>query len=558
MNDMGSSMLKMTRAGGLSTVLLSGSMLMCAAPVWAQSAAASEDARIARLEAAVATLQAQVQAQSGLAAENAALKDRVSQLQARVTDLTVMTGRPIAAEPAVKPKGPVVLTTFNNGEVGLATADNKFSLTLSGLVQLDTGFYDQRAPGPVAGDLRRSGPALGFTAANVDAAHARQLKDGDNFRRGRFGVSGTLFRDFQYRGVYDFGGSGVENSGQLYEAWGQYNGLRPLHIRIGAFAPLQGLADQDSTAAQPLLERAASADVARNFAAGDTRTAAQVFGYGDHWLASVAVTGRAIGVVNTSLTGTAQTFGDPLAFVGRLAATPLHGADWRVHVGVHGQYLDRPANVSGPAASGLTPISGRTVAFSDQAELRIDGTRLINTGNIDARHAANEGVEFAAQWRGFLVQSEYDHFDVQRAAVGVSNPRFQGYYVEGSWLVTGETRRYNNATAAFDAPTVRRPLGANGGFGAMELTVRYSDMNLNYHTGAAGSAPFADSVRGGELQVWTAGLNWYLNSYVRLALEGQHVKLDRLSPDAFTYGTPVGAQIGQSYNAVALRSQFGF
>ncbi len=38
----------------------------------------------------------------------------------------------------------------------------------------------------------------------------------------------------------------------------------------------------------------------------------------------------------------------------------------------------------------------------------------------------------------------------------------------------------------------------------------------------------------------------------------QHVKVDRLSPSATTFLTPTGAQVGQTYNAVSIRSQFAF
>jgi phosphate-selective porin OprO/OprP len=317
------------------------------------------------------------------------------------------------------------------------------------------------------------------------------------------------------------------------------------------------LADQDATSAQPFLERPASADIARNLAAGDSRIAAQVFATNDRWLASAAVTGRTVGQLNTGTASpTPQTFADPLGFVGRVAVTPVKGEDWRVQLGAHGTWVDHPADTTGPSST--TGLSGNgSVSFSDQDELRVDGTKLINTGNIDARHADSEGAEFAAQWRGVLVQSEYDHFHVQRIVSGVSDPSFNGWYLEGDWMVTGEARRYNKDTAAFDGPAIARPVGG-GGWGAFELAARYSDMNLNFDGGPLGSAPVASTIRGGRLEVWTAGINWYLNPMVRIALEGQHVKLDRLSPDATAYITPVGAQIGQSYDSVAVRTQLAF
>jgi phosphate-selective porin OprO/OprP len=536
-------------AGVASAAVMSASSALAAD-------SSAEDARIARLEAAVANLQAQVQAQNGAAQENLALKKEVGDLETQVADLK-QSQATAAATPPPPPAPDALTASLAGGSPHVATADGRFSANLHAVVQLDTAGYFQDSAGPIATDLRRSGPALGYSSSNVDLNHARQLKDGTEFRRARIGVDGNAFGDFQYRLIFDFGGSGVENAGQLYEGWAQYSGFAPLKFRIGAFSPLEGLADQDSTSAQPLLDRPASADIARNFAAGDTRIAAQLFAASDHWLASAAVTGRTVGVINTgSPTGAPQTFGDPLAFVGRLAATPFHGDDWRIHLGVHGSWLDKPANASGPPAVFPGSVS-QSVAFSDQAELRVDGTKLINTGNIDARHADEEGADFAAQWRGFLLQSEYDHFHVQRTASGVADPHFQGWYVEGSWILTGEARRYNSQTAAFDAPAIAHPVGA-GGWGALELAVRYADMNLNFDAGPAGSTPSADTIRGGELETWTAGLNWYLNPVVRIAVEGQHVRLLRLSPDAATYQTPIGAQIGQSYNTVAVRTQLAF
>lgn len=532
--------------------------MLCLASA-ARAASQDDAARLARLEAAVAVLQAQVKDQARLAAENASLKSEVSALRAKVSDLSLQAAEAIKTVPTTTSAGnaPAVVSTFASGEPGIATSDGRFSANLYALVQLDAAYYGQASAGPISTDLRRSGPALGATSANFDDSHARALKDGDEFRRARFGVSGNAFGNFDYRVVFDFGGTGVENAGQLYEGWLQYSGWRPFHIRVGAFAPQQGLADQDSNAAQPLLDRPISADVARSFAAGDTRTAVEVFGTGARWLASLAVTGRNIGVVSSSGAGVAQTFGDPLNIVSRLVYRPYQDGDKLLHLGLHGQEIITPADSSGPPTAGASPLSRYSVAFSDTPELRVDGTKLVNTGGIDARHAYNEGAEVAAQWKGFLVQSEYDAFQVSRTDPGTANPHFQGWYLEASWIPGGAARHYNTGTAAFDAPPVRHPVG-QGGLGVVEFTFRYSTLNLDYDAGLPGSAPGTSAIRGGDISIWTGGINWYLNPYARLALEAQHVELSRLSPSASVYLTPDGAQIGQTYDAFAIRSQFGF
>jgi len=88
-------------------------------------------------------------------------------------------------------------------------------------------------------------------------------------------------------------------------------------------------------------------------------------------------------------------------------------------------------------------------------------------------------------------------------------------------------------------------------------------MDLNWHAGQPGAAGPADSVRGGEQTIWTAGVNWYVNPITRILLQYQDVTIDRLSPGGTAFGagalTPAaGRQIGQKYQATALRTQIAF
>jgi phosphate-selective porin OprO and OprP len=532
------------RLGRASSValLLAGASTAAMAQTGGAAPASSGDPRDARIEQ--------------LEAEIHELADEVHALKA--TQIQTLSSAPSQPLPAAS-------ANIALGRPSISSADGKFSANFHAIMQLDAAQYDQESAGPITSDFRRDGPALGASASNVDLAHARQLKDGDDFRRARIGVDGNAFGDWDYRLIFDFGGTGVENTGQLYETWVQYSGLKPLHFRIGAFPPQIGMEDQGSTNAMVFLERSVSSDLARGLAAGDTRTAAEVFGNGEHWLASAAISGRTIGVVNTgTATAVPQTYSDQLAFVGRLATTTTFGSDWRVHAGVHGSYVFRPADASGPATNGATPISSDVIAFANTPELRVDGTKLINTGNIDAKHADTIGTEFGLQKHNLLLQGEYENFGVDRSD-GQSSPDFYGYYVEGVWGITGEARTYNASTGAFDAPIVAHPFGFKGpGWGALEFGVRYSEMDLNYRPGAAGTLQAGSSIRGGDETNLTAGLNWYPNNVVRFMFDYSHVRIDRLSPATSAtaastiWFTPIGAQIGQSYDVFSMRSQFAF
>lgn len=476
------------------------------------------------------------------------LEETIAALQDAIIDLKVQTSagiRDVRTQAAAQPT-----VTLSNGRPSFASADGRFSASIRGVMQLDSALYSQATPGPLTADFRRG-------AAAGDTAHARDLNSGANFRRGRIGVEGKVFGDFDYNVLLDFGGAGAEDAGRIQELWLQYSGWKPLRFKVGAFIPNQGLEDSISTNGQPFLERPAPSDITRGLAGADTRIGFQVQANGERWLASGAITGAKVSVINSTGSATAQSFDEELGFVGRLAGTPFKGADWLIHAGVNGSYQARPADLAGPDAPAAGPRY--SVQFRERPELRVDGTRLIDTGAIEAENAYTAGFELAAQKKNFFVQGEYWNFGLERRNSALSNPKFNGWYVEGSWILTGEPRRYNVTTATFDPPQVANPFSLKDGkWGALELAFRYSDTDLNYHAGAPGTATPADGVRGGDMGIWSIGSNWYLNNAVRFMFDFQDVDVNRLSPNPSTFQTPLGAKIGQHYQVVSLRSQFAF
>ena len=118
-------------------------------------------------------------------------------------------------------------------------------------------------------------------------------------------------------------------------------------------------------------------------------------------------------------------------------------------------------------------------------EIDVDDTPLIDTGEIDAKHTTVLGAEFAAQHKNLYLQAEGFWFGVQRHGAVSGDPNFTGFYVQGSWILTGETRRFDRSRRAFAFPKPNAPLG-KGGLGAWELGFRYSVMDLNYRAGSPG------------------------------------------------------------------------
>ena len=509
--------------------------------------AAAPDPRDARIEALTRTVEmlaAKVETLEGKAAAPAPLPPPPAPV--------VQAAPPPPLAPAPLQIATTGGATIVAGKPSIQSPDGRFTANLHGVMQFDVADYVQNTPGPLTADFRRG-------AAAADTAHARDLSSGGNFRRVRLGVEGKAFGDWDYNLLFEYGGAGEEDAGHIQEAWIQYSGLKPFHLRIGAYPPSVGLEDQGSTNGSLFPERPAVADLARNLAGGDFRDAAQLWGNGERWFASGAVTGRVVGVVNSQATGVSQPFDSQLGLVGRLVYQPVKTDDYLLQVGVHGSYVARPADTGGPDTAAAAVRYG--ITLQERPELRADGTRLISTAAIDARHADAYGLEGVFQYQGLFLQSEFEHFDIERrnVAATVSDPSFQGWYVEGSWILTGERRRFTAASFTFDAPAPDHPFNlAAGTWGTLELTGRYSDADLNYHAGAAGSAQAADGVRGGDQRIISAGVNWYPNTFVKFMLDYQDVKIDRLSPSATTFSTPVGAQIGQSYHTVILRTQFAF
>lgn len=72
----------------------------------------------------------------------------------------------------------------------------------------------------------------------------------------------------------------------------------------------------------------------------------------------------------------------------------------------------------------------------------------------------------------------------------------------------------------------------------------------------------AGSVRGGEQDIFSVGVNWYVNNGVTLQAAYRNVSVDRLSPGgtAFVAGsTPaLNTQVGQDLEIFSFRTQYAF
>jgi phosphate-selective porin OprO/OprP len=115
-----------------------------------------------------------------------------------------------------------------------------------------------------------------------------------------------------------------------------------------------------------------------------------------------------------------------------------------------------------------------------------------------------------------------EYYFTKVAAPQVGNPFFHGGEVFGSYLFTGEIHPYNDKGAFFEAVSPKHPVLA-GGPGAIELVVRYSQVDLN-----------DAMIAGGRFWRITPMINWYMSDNVRVEAVYGFSRLNRMGLEGDT------------------------
>jgi phosphate-selective porin OprO and OprP len=120
-------------------------------------------------------------------------------------------------------------------------------------------------------------------------------------------------------------------------------------------------------------------------------------------------------------------------------------------------------------------------------------------------------VGFAAEW----MQAREGRKNQGLGDVDLSDFVTTGWYASATWLVTGEDKE------DFNGP--RRPIVTEG-IGAIELAARYDKLQFESadKVGEAFANPRAENYLMNSDEVWTVGVNWFPNRWVRLVINGIH------------------------------------
>jgi len=211
---------------------------------------------------------------------------------------------------------------------------------------------------------------------------------------------------------------------------------------------------------------------------------------------------------------------DTLGAAMRLTLSPVHDNYTVYHAGISGRYEDFHNE-----ANGFDYFTGM--------EVRARQTPVLFTNLPPNSVKDNQvyGLELAGRWGPTILQGEYmwaraNRDDIYRVG-DLRNPagdqKYHGYYVEASYVLTGETKEYDFNSGTFGAVHPKCKTGA------WEILARHSYVNL-LDSQALASNPrflfidfptnnFTNFVDGTDLvgssHATTIGLTWWVNDNVR-------------------------------------------
>jgi phosphate-selective porin OprO/OprP len=377
-------------------------------------------------------------------------------------------------------------------------------------------------------------------------------------RRARLGVEGVVWYDVKYKFEVDFASGTDVNPGQIKDAYVAYAGLKPKNwgigeIRFGNQYVYNSLEEITSSRFITFMERMAYQDAFFL----DRQIGAAILAGGEHWSFQTGIYGAP---------PEEQTYflQDQLVYSGRLTLAPINrevnGVNQVLHFGISGRHRDAPEDCRTAQSDKITnsdcTVANETEPFRYRArgaDLHL-ADRFVATPRIgDEDNLLN--LEAAFVWGPFSMQGEYAQLWVDTPVdLDTVDPTYNGWYVDASYWLTGETRTYEAATGEFGRPKVKHPVlwgQGGGGWGAWQIAGRYDVLDL-----ADKNSVIPGCSTCGDQKTWLFGVNWWLNDYTRLALNVNQSKIEG-GNDSFPKGSGLGfnKNNGAEITGVGVRAQ---
>lgn len=191
-------------------------------------------------------------------------------------------------------------------------------------------------------------------------------------------------------------------------------------------------------------------------------------------------------------------FAEGLGYTGRIWWTPWYDCNCksrRLHLGASLSYRD-----------GVKGMRFRARPPSNMVQRIVDTRKTPGRpleSNVDS--ALIFGAEMAWIYGPWKLQAEYARADVSQASTG--DPSFSGWYVSGSYWLTGESSNYGDGVIKRPKPCANWLDKDSCGSGGWQLAARYEEIDLT-----------DGAITGGEATAITLGVNWWWNPVTRVML----------------------------------------
>jgi phosphate-selective porin OprO/OprP len=359
----------------------------------------------------------------------------------------------------------------------IRTEDGNFELGFNARAHLDVHSFNA--------DTAHGAPPLGSQVPNLDD------RSGFNWRRTYTTLTGKIY-DLNFKFENDFAAGSFPSS--LRETWLSTR-LGPGQIILGQFKPYRGMEELTSSNEITMMERPSTSSTGiysgRQFLVGA--------GYKGIVADQLGYSADVMTLANAGTPYKGMTYGT------RLYWFPFKEDGKTLHFGFS-YSVDEPGPRSLDAK--IVDIYGGRRGISKS--LGIAGA---SANASDESRQTTFAAEGAYSMGPVTLQGEYANSTLGNThllAGAQKDSTVQAYYVQGSWLVTGEKTLYRKDRGAFGKP---KPISK---WGALELAVRY-DVAENLDQNLMEDPCRTDTTKC-RVEVITLGANWYVRQGLRFML----------------------------------------